>query len=162
MPFHIYPSTFKTHGDPLFRKIGKVPSSKSHAEAHSSDCLPARFKIIFPWVSALCSPWLERVPGWVFSSHFFLLYFLQPIHFTPAFSFIICACALIFLLSWSPPCNFPFFACFSLLSNPFISLSLFFCTFICFLFFCPSSCNRLLRAMKPAATSCVWLGNLKW
>lgn len=155
----MYSSTFKIHGDPLFRKISKVPSSKSHAEAHRSDCVPARFKIVSPWVSPLCCRSLERVPGWVFSSHFFLLYLLQPIHFQPCFSFIICACALIFLPSllhsWSPSCNFPFFPCYLLSSNPFISLSLFFCTFICFLVFCPFSCNRLLRAMKPVATSCV-------
>lgn len=166
MPFHICSSTFKTHGDPLFRKISKVPSSKSHAEAHSSDCLPVRFRTISPWVSALCCPWLARVPGWVFFSHFFLLSSLQLIHFPPAFSFIICACALLFLLSLpssrSPTCNFPFFACFSLLSSPFTSPSLFFCTFVCFPFFCPSSCSRLLRAVKPAATSSAWLGNLKW
>lgn len=86
MPFHICSSTFKTHGDPLFRKIGKVPSSKSHAEAHSSDSLPTRFRIISLWVSVLCYPWLARVPEWVFFSYFFLLSSLQPIHFPPAFS----------------------------------------------------------------------------
>lgn len=165
MPFHICSSTFKTHGDLLFRKISTVPSSKSHAETHCSDCLPVRFRIISPWVSALCCPWLARVPGWVFFCHFFLLSLLQLIHFPQALSFIICACAPLFLLSLPSSqclsCNFSFFRCFSLLSNPFTSLCLFFCTFVFFLFFCSSSWKSL-RAVKLAGASSAWLGNLKW
>lgn len=64
MPFHICSSTFKTHGDPLFRKISEVPSSKSHAEAHSSDCLPVGFRII-SLGSVLCAvhDWQESLGG---------------------------------------------------------------------------------------------------
>jgi len=64
MPFHKCSSTFKTHGDPLFRKVSKVSSSKSHAQAHSSDSLPVRSGS-FPLGSVLCvvHDWQESLGG---------------------------------------------------------------------------------------------------
>lgn len=155
MPFHICSSTFKTHGDPLFRKISEVPSSKSHAEAHSSDCLPVGFRII-SLGSVLCAvhDWQESLGGFSSIISFSCLH-CSPSIFLQLFlsSSVLAFFSFSFPSSRSPTCNFPFFTCFSLLSNPFTSLSLFLCTFVCFLFFCFSSCSRLLRTVKPAATS---------
>lgn len=49
--------------------------------------------------------------------------------------------------------QFPLFHMLFAFVQYFSSFSLFFCTFVCFPFFCTSSCRRLLKAVEPTATS---------
>lgn len=170
MPFHIYSSTFKIHGDPLFRKIGKVPSSKSHAEAHSSDCLPAKLfpsQKLFPLGSVLCvvHDWKESLgrfsPVISFSCISCSPSILRQL-FLLSSVLVLLSFTLLFSIHGFHPAISPFLHAFCSCPIPSYLSPFSSATFICFLFSCPFSCNWLLRAMKPAATSCVWLGNLKW